>query len=100
MLQLAIPIPNIQGKQEIEIDMKVNGESQVMHFVVEVFPWDECELDTDNRIDCIRQLVHDYGEDWMIYDIGIPTDNYVPLTFVRVDDWMRQRMLIRQAVTA
>lgn len=94
MLQLAIPLPNVQGKQDIEIEMTVNGQRQKMHFVVEVYRWDECGIDTENRVDCIRQLVTDYGDDWMIYNIGMPTDDYVPLTFVKTEDWARQRLLM------
>lgn len=100
MLQLAIPIPNIKGKQEIEIEMTVNGKHQKMHFIVELFPWDACDVKTDNRIDCIRDLVHNYGKDWMIYHIGIPSEDYVPLTFVKTKDWNRQRKLIVDAVTS
>ncbi|MBX2815254.1 MAG: hypothetical protein KTR24_04635 [Saprospiraceae bacterium] len=100
MLQLAIPIPNIKGKQEIEIDMVINDTRQKMRFIVDVYPWDDCQPMTDNRIDCIRELISDYGDDWMIYNIGLPTDDYVPLTFVHKEDWLRQRELLMEAVTA
>ena len=98
MLQLAIPIPNIKGKQDIEIEMTVNGRRQKMHFVVEVYRWDECQVETENRVDCIRELVQNYGNEWMIYNIGMPTDEYVPLTFVKTDDWTRQRFLMMDAL--
>ena len=98
MLQLSVPIPNIEGKQEIEIDMTVNGKKQKMHFMVEVFPWEACVTDSDNRVDCIRELVHDYGKEWSIYNIGVPTDNYVPLTFVKTEDWIKQRQALQNAV--
>ena len=98
MLQLSIPIPNITGKQEIEIAMKVNGATQVMHFCIDIFRWDDCTMGDDERVQCIRNVVRDYGDEWMIYDIGIPTDDYVPLTFVRTDDWLKQRGRIMQAV--
>lgn len=99
MLQLSVPIPNIEGKQEIEIDMTVNGQKQKMHFMVEVFPWEACVTDSDNRVDCIRELVHDYGKEWSIYNIGVPTDNYVPLTFVKTEDWIKQRQALQNAVS-
>ena len=98
MLQLSIPIPNVKGKQDIEIEMTVNGQRQKMHFIIEVFQWDECEVDTENRVDCIRELVHNYGNDWMIYNIGVPNDSYVPLTFVKTEDWARQRFLMHEAI--
>ncbi len=99
MLQLSVPIPNIEGKQEIEIDMTINGQKQKMHFMVEVFPWEACVTESDNRVDCIRELVHDYGSEWTIYNIGIPTENYVPLTFVKTIDWIKQRQALQSAIS-
>ena len=98
MLQLAIPIPTLPGRQDIDIEMTINGQKQKMHFRVELYQWDECKSIEENRIDCIRELVHDYGEDWMIYHIGIPTENYVPLTFVKTADWVRQRQLMMESI--
>jgi len=98
MLQLSVPIPNITGRQEIEIDMTINGEKQKMHFMVEVYPWSACPATDANRINCIRDLVKDYGNEWTIYDIGMPTDTYVPLTFVKTQDWQRQREALVAAV--
>lgn len=98
MLQLAVPIPNIKGKQDIEIEMTINGIKQKMHFVVEVFTWDRCQTDLEDRVQCIRDRITRYGNEWMIYDIGIPTEDYVPLTFVNVEDWNKQRKLLLEAV--
>jgi len=98
MLQLSVPIPNITGRQDIEIDMTINGQKQKMHFMIEVYPWEICEEQSENRINCIRQLVTDYGNEWTIYDIGMPTDKYVPLTFVKTEDWQKQRDALVAAV--
>ena len=98
MLQLAIPIPSLPGTQDIEIEMTINNQKQKMHFRVQVYEWDDCKTYKENRIECIRALVEEYGEDWMIYNIGMPTDNYVPLTFVKTKDWSRQRQLMMEAV--
>jgi hypothetical protein len=98
MLQLSVPIPNVAGRQEIEIDMTINGEKQKMHFMIEVYPWETCPGNRENRIECIRDLVKDYGNEWTVYDIGIPTEKYVPLTFVKTDDWKRQREALVAAV--
>lgn len=98
MLHLSIPIPTLPGQQEIDIEMKINGQKQQMRFRVEFYRWDDCKTYEENRIECIRTLVRDYGDDWMIYHIGLPTDEYVPLTFVRTSDWERQRQLIADAL--
>ncbi len=98
MLQLAIPIPSLPGTQDIDIEMTINRQKQKMHFKVELYQWDDCKSPEENRIECIRKLVNDYGEDWMVYHIGMPTDDYVPMTFVKTSDWERQRRLMMEAV--
>ncbi len=69
-----------------------------MHFRVELYEWDDCKSAEENRIECIRNLVDDYGTEWMVYQIGIPNDKYVPMTFVKTKDWERQRQLVMEAV--
>ena len=98
MLQLAIPIPSLPGRQEIDIEMTVNGQKQKMHFRVELYKWEDCNASRENRIECIQELLHNYGEEWMIYHIDIPTEDYVPLTFVKTKDWQRQRMLMKEVL--
>lgn len=98
MLQLAIPIPNLPGRQDIDIEMTVNGQKQKISFRVELYEWDDCKSPEENRIECIRNLVDDYGDEWTVYNIGIPNDKYVPLTFVKTADWERQRRVMLEAV--
>jgi len=99
MLQLAIPIPSLPGRQEIDIEMTINGQKQKMHFRIELYKWEDCVASKENRIECIQELLHNYGDDWMIYHIDIPTDKYIPLTFVKTKDWERQRILMMEALT-
>lgn len=87
MLNLAIPIPNVPGKQDIEIEMTMNGERQKLRYRVEVFEWADCLVGSRDRVDCIRDVVAAYHDEWEIYHIGQPTDNYVPLTFIKKEDW-------------
>ena len=98
MLQLAIPIPPIKGRQDIDIEMTVNGQKQQMHFRVELYRWDQCATTEENRIACIQDLIQEYGSDWTIYHIGLPTETYVPLTFVKTEDWHQQRKTMLEAV--
>jgi len=51
MLQLAIPIPSLPGRQEIDIEMTVNGQKQKMHFRVELYKWEDCVASRENRIE-------------------------------------------------
>lgn len=96
MPHIAIPIPSIPGKQEIEIEVTINGQKQQLHYRVELFYWADCAIPSIDRADCIRNMLSQYGNDeWMLYYIGAPTDDFVPITFVKKEDWRRQRELLR-----
>ncbi len=93
MSHIAIPIPKGKGKQEIEVEITINGEKQQVHYKVELFYWEECEIPTVNRVECIRNLLNDYDEDWALYYIGEPNEEFIPITFIRKEDWERKRRL-------
>lgn len=94
MSYIAIPIPNLPGKQDIEIDVTINGQRQALHYRVELFYWGDCTVPTFDRVDCIRQHLAGYDQDWTLYYIGAPTDEFVPVTFVRKDDLVKQKQLL------
>lgn len=94
MSYIAIPIPNLPGKQDIEIDVTINGQRQALHYRVELFYWGDCTVPTFDRVDCIRQHLALYDKDWTLYYIGAPTDEFVPVTFVRKDDLVKQKRLL------
>ena len=101
MLNFAIPIPDLPGKQDIEIEMTMNGRKQKLHYRVEVFRWEDCKTNTDDRVDCIKDLLKDYNqEDWVVYHIGMPTEQYVPLTFIKKEDWAAQHQWLRSKMPA
>ena len=83
MAYIAVPIPSLQGKQDIEIEVTINGQKQQLHYRVELFYWEDCGFPTIDRADCIRQMLSNYDEDWALYYIGAPTDDFVPMTFAK-----------------
>lgn len=98
MSHIAIPIPRGNGKQEIEIEMTVNGQKQQLHYRVELFYWEDCEIPVVNRVECIKNMLSDYDEDWMIYFIGDPNKEYVPITFIKKEDWATKKQMMKEAV--
>jgi len=94
MPHIAIPIPPGKGKQDIEIEMTINGEKQQLQYRVELFYWEDCTVPTVNRVACIRDILNDYDEDWMLYFIGEPNDDFVPITFVKKEDWAKKRKML------
>lgn len=93
MAHIAIPIPSIPGKQDIEIEVSINGQKQALHYRVELFYWADCPVPTFDRVECLRHLLAAYDQDWTLYFIGTPTDEFVPIAFVKKEDLATQRRL-------
>ena len=82
MGSIAVPIPPSVANQNIEVDIRINGKLQQQNFKVEVFYWNDCEAQ-HNRAECIREILSKYDKDWQLYYIGMPTEDYVPITFMK-----------------
>ncbi len=78
---IGIEIPQLNEDQEIEVEVRVNGIKKQYHYRVEIFYWEECPYPTEDRVECIKNLVRDYDSDWDLAHIGLPTDDYIPITF-------------------
>lgn len=83
MAHIAIPIPSQLGKQDIEVEVSINGQRQALHYRVELFYWNECGLPTVDRAECLRHILSQYDKDWTLYYMGSPTEQFIPITFVR-----------------
>ncbi len=83
MAHIAVPIPPLPGKQDIEIEVTINGQKQQLHYRVELFYWEDCKIPIVDRAECIRHMLEGYDQDWTLYYIGAPTDQFVPITFVK-----------------
>ncbi len=78
---IGIDIPQLNEEQEIEVEVKVNGIKKQYNYRVEIFYWDQCPYPTEDRAECIRQLVAGYDSNWDLTHIGLPTDEYIAITF-------------------
>lgn len=78
---IGIEIPQLNEEQDIEVEVKVNGITKQYNYRVEIFYWEECSYPTEDRVECIRQMVNNYDKNWDLAHIGLPTDDYIPLTF-------------------
>ena len=82
MKSIAIEIPNVPGEHEIEVDVRVNGVKTSYNYKVEIFRWEDCDLTkNENRVECIKKIVSDYDDNWELTHIGMPTDEFIPITF-------------------
>lgn len=97
MAHIAIPIPTQLGKQDIEIEVTINGQKQALHYRVELFYWEDCGIPSVDRADCLRHILSKYDQDWTLYYIGSPTEEFVPITFVKKEDLIKQRQILTRA---
>lgn len=81
MAVIGIEIPQLNEEQDIEVEVRVNGIKKQYNYRVEIFYWEECKFPTNDRVECIRQLVNGYDSEWDLAHIGLPTEEYIPITF-------------------
>ena len=81
MSVIGIEIPKLNEEQDIEVEVRINGIKKQYNYRVEIFYWDECPYPTEDRVECIKNLVNGYNHAWELAHIGIPTDDYIPITF-------------------
>ncbi|HWV33371.1 MULTISPECIES: hypothetical protein [unclassified Dyadobacter] len=94
MSHIAIPIPPLQGKQEIKVEVTINGIKQNLFYRVELFYWEDCTNPVAHRADCISEMLAHHDPEWTVYYIGAPNDEFVPITFVKKES----RSLLREAI--
>jgi len=81
MSVIGIEIPRLGEEQEIEVEVKINGIKKQFYYRVEIFYWEECPYPTEDRVECIKNLISNYDSKWELAYIGVPTDDYIPITF-------------------
>lgn len=81
MSYIGIEIPSLDQKQDVEVEVRINGEKQHYNYRVEIFYWDDCEDAKTDRVECIRDWVNNYDPSWDLANIGVPNDQYISITF-------------------
>ncbi len=98
MSHIVIPIPPSTEEQNIEIEVSINGIKHQLRYKVAYFYWSDCANPTFDRAECIKSLLLQNSDEWMLYYIGAPTDDYVPITFIKKEDWGKQRRVTMEVV--
>ena len=80
MATINIQLPVIDAEQSVEIEVKINGQSQKYHYRVEILKWEEC-TETQSKAECIKTMVNKYPKDWQLLQIGMPSKEDIPIMF-------------------
>ncbi len=81
MREVVLQIPSLEAKQNIEIDVKINGKKRTLKYRVEIVEWESKEPDTEERVDILRRVIREYDKNWELINIGAPSDTNIPIMF-------------------
>jgi len=80
MASINIQLPAMDAEHSIEIQVKVNGKKKTYNYRIEIFKWEECSQ-TDNRAQCLKEIINKYDQQWKVIQIGSPTKENIPIMF-------------------
>ena len=81
MREVVIYVPTLEAEQNIDIDVKINGKKRTMHYRVEIVDWEDYGGETEDKVDVIKRVIKEHDRDWELIQIGIPTEDYIPIMF-------------------
>ncbi|NUO84389.1 hypothetical protein HUU05_30305, partial [candidate division KSB1 bacterium] len=55
MPSISIQLPAIEADQQIEVEVKINGEKKRYHYRVEIFAWEQCVDPVEERARCLQR---------------------------------------------
>ena len=83
MPSINIQLPTLEADQSIEIEVKINEKKQKHNYRVEIFSWSDCPQ-PENRVECLKEIIDNYDQQWQIIQIGSPTEKDIPLMFKQI----------------
>lgn len=81
MPTISIQLPALEADQQIEVDVKINGEKKRRHYRVEIFAWEQCHDPAEERARCLQRMIQEYDPHWQLLQIGAPSEKTIPLMF-------------------
>jgi hypothetical protein len=81
MREVVIYVPTLEAEQNIDIDVKINGKKRTMHYRVEIVDWEDYGGDAEDKVNVIKRVIKEHDRDWELIQIGIPTEDNIPIMF-------------------
>ena len=81
MREVVIYVPTLEAEQNIDIDVKINGKKRTMHYRVEIVDWEDYGGESEDKVDVIKRVIKEHDRDWELIQIGIPTEDNIPIMF-------------------
>ena len=81
MREVVVLIPSFEGKQNIEIDVSINGKKKILKYRVEIIEFDGEDVSTVDKVSVLKRAIKEHDKDWTLVEIGIPTEKNIPIMF-------------------
>jgi len=81
MREVVVLIPSFEGKQNIEIDVSINGKKRILKYRVEIIELEGEDVSTVDKVSVLKRVIKEHDRDWTLVEIGIPTKKNIPIMF-------------------
>ena len=81
MREVVVLIPSFEEKQNIEIDVSINGKKRILKYRVEIIELEGEDVSTEDKVSVLKRVIKEHDRDWTLVEIGIPTKNNIPIMF-------------------
>lgn len=81
MREVVIQIPTLEAEQNIEIDVTINGKKKKQKYRVEIISLEDGPTSSEDKVSVLKQVIKEKDKDWSLVQIGLPSDNGIPVMF-------------------
>ena len=81
MREVVVLIPSLEGNQNIEIDVSINGKKRILKYRVEIIELESEDVSTVDKVSVLKRVIKEHDKDWTLVEIGIPTEKNIPIMF-------------------
>jgi hypothetical protein len=83
MKEVVIQVPTFEDEQNVEIDVSINGKKRKLKYRVEIVAWEDTGDSTSDKVEVLKRVIKDHEADWKLIQIGVPSDNRIPVMFMK-----------------
>ena len=81
MKEITLQIPILDAKQNIDIDICINGNKKIMKYRVEIVEFDSDPKERQDTIPVLKKIIREHDSNWSVVQISAPINNQIPITF-------------------
>lgn len=80
MKEITLQIPILDVKQNIDIDVCINGSKKVLKYRVEIVEFDSDPRERKDTVALLKQVIRKHDPEWSVVQISAPINHHIPIT--------------------